>query len=315
VVDGVVYFGLGVGGNAICAVDAATGDERWRVPTPYPAFPAPTVVDGRLYIGMGNGNYAQTAEELLAARVEQLRGEGKSAEEIAAATKGMGPGGAVWCLDAKTGAVHWKLPLPQTVLGSVACEDGRLYAGCRDGRLYCLSTDGKPVTDYDARRPIYSSPALGRRHVYFATKDGRMFCLTADTLEPVWDVLLGSEVWGSPALAHGHAYIGTVAGLRAIGSQVPPRPPLWNAGNRGGVVDSEPLPREVEEAWRYPAEGESAFQVTAPPMVLADHVYVAGQSSHLAPRDELSLRNGTRTLISQSRAHAPPVGVKKRGGL
>ena len=85
----------------------------------------------------------------------------------------MGPAGAVWCVDARTGDVRWKYPLPDTLLGSVACEGGRLYGGCRDGWLYCLSTEGKLLARYDARRPIFSSPTLGRQHVYFSTKDGR----------------------------------------------------------------------------------------------------------------------------------------------
>src|SRR5207247_1855416 len=161
VVEGVCYFGMGEEGTAVCAVDARTGEERWRVATPYPVFPAPTVVGGRLYVGMGNGNYALTAEELLAAKVQELKAAGKSPEEIDAATKDMAPGGAVWCLDVRTGGVQWKHPLPDTVLGSVACEAGRLYCGCRDGRLYCLSTDGKPLGPYDARGPIFGSPALG----------------------------------------------------------------------------------------------------------------------------------------------------------
>jgi outer membrane protein assembly factor BamB len=279
VVDGTVYFGLGVGGNAICAVDASTGDERWRVATPYPVFSAPTVVDGLLLVGMGNGNYAQTAAELLAVRAEELKNAGKSADEIAAATKDLGPAGAVWCLDARTGGVRWKHALPETVLGSVACEAGRAYVGCRDGRLYCLSIDGKPLGQYDARGPIFSSPALGRQYVYFSTKDGRTFGLRADTLEGVWDTPLGSEVWGSPALARGHLYVGTTAGLRCVGSDVPPPPPLWNAGEHGGIVGREALPREVEESWRYPAEGEPPFKVTAPLAMLGDFAYAAGKSA------------------------------------
>ncbi len=316
VVAGTVYFGLGVDGHAICAVDAATSEKRWRVETPYPVFSAPTVVDGLLYAGMGNGNYAQTGEELLAARQEELRTAGKTPDEIAAATKDMGAGGAVWCVDARTGAVRWKYPLPDTLLGSVACEAGRLYCGCRDGRLYCLSTEGKLLGQYDARGPIFSSPALGRRHVYFSTKDGRMFGLRADTLEPLWDTPLGSEVWGSPALAHGHLYVGTVAGLRCVGSDVPPPPPLWNTGERGGIVGRDALPREVEEAWRYPGEGQPTFRVTAPLMMQGDHVYAAGQTAEGPRLVKLSTlaepEGGKRALWTKRLEHVvdlPPAGL------
>jgi len=59
--EGRLYFGLGVGGQAVCCVDAETGAELWRIPTPYPVFGAPSVADGKLYVGMGHGDFVNTA--------------------------------------------------------------------------------------------------------------------------------------------------------------------------------------------------------------------------------------------------------------
>src|SRR5207248_996560 len=97
--------------------------------------------------------------------------------------------------------------------------------------------------------------------------------------EAVWDAPLASEVWGSPALGHGHVYIGTMAGLRCVGGDLPPPSPLWTGGERGGIASGEAVPHDVEEAWRYPAEGRPAFHVTAPLMSLGEQVYAAGRSA------------------------------------
>ena len=76
-----VYAGLGVGGKAICVLDAATGEELLRVPTPYPVFSPPALSDGKIFVGMGNGDYINPAEDARDARVEALREEGAGAAE------------------------------------------------------------------------------------------------------------------------------------------------------------------------------------------------------------------------------------------
>jgi outer membrane protein assembly factor BamB len=262
-----VWFGLGEEGNAIVAVNAMDGTERWRVATPYPVFAAPTLVQdeagqGRIYIGMGNGNFVFSADELRAAKVESMRDEGKSAEEIAAVEKKLATAGAVWSIDAASGEVEWKYALPDTVLDSIAYQPsakagdpGRLYFGSRDGHAYALSADGKPLGKWNAGSPILASPALARQHVYFATKSGRLFALKTDTLQPVWDMTVqqSGTLTSSPAVADGRVFIGTEdQGLRCVGTCEPPLPPIWNRlYGDGGAVDDSPLPDEAEIEWTF----------------------------------------------------------------
>jgi outer membrane protein assembly factor BamB len=281
VAGGVVYFGLGEGGRAICAVDAQSGDERWRIETPYPVFTSPTLADGKLYFGMGNGNFVQTAEEVMEMKLELMRQQGKSPAEIEAARATLGPAGEVWCIDVATAKVDWKFKLERTLLGAIAYREGKLYFGARDGFFYCVSSGGKLLGRWNAREPILSSPALGREHVYFTTSSGRLYCLRLDSLELVWDAALsyGDGSPSSPALAHGHVYIGTAeSGLRCIGRPGAPKPPLWTNGEAGGAADSDLLPPEVAVAWQYPdAESDNAFRNSAPLMALGEFVYTAGE--------------------------------------
>ncbi len=280
VVDGVVYFGLGDGGFAICAVDAATGAERWRIETPYPVFAPPTVVEGKLFLSTGNGNFVQSAADLLEMKLQVLKDGGATEQELAAARKRLQPAGEVWCIDLATQHVDWKCAARDAILGEIVRGDDSLYFGSRDGHLYRVSLGGQLLSKRDLREPLVSSPALGQKHVYGTTTSGRLFCLDAITLQPIWDASLGSgeNFISSPVVAHGHVYVGTVTqGLRCLGQPGKPEPPLWSRGERGGRTDDEPMPKSLSLAWRYPEEGEPPFEITAPLMPLDGAIFVVGR--------------------------------------
>ena len=279
---GVVYFGLGEEGFAVCAVEAKTGKLLWRVATPYPVFAPPTIANGKLFIATGNGNYVQSAADLLAMKMQMLRDDGASEQQLAEARQRLKPVGEVWCIDLATHAVDWKFETGDAILGAVVCGEDSLYFGSRDRYLYRVSPEGKLLHKFDLHEPIVASPALGRRHVYCSTASGRLFCLEAETLKPVWDASLGGgETFASsPAIAHGHVYIGTAQqGLRCLGQPGTPEPPLWTHGERGGSADDDRVPESLSVDWQYPAEGDAPFVVTAPLMPLDGAIYVAGTRS------------------------------------
>ena len=58
-----VFVGLGQGGNALCILDAATGQELARRPVPYPVFSPPAVEGGQLIVGMGRGDYVRPVDD------------------------------------------------------------------------------------------------------------------------------------------------------------------------------------------------------------------------------------------------------------
>ena len=91
VADGVVYFGLGEGGHAVCAVDAATGALLWKIETPYPVFAPPTIAQKKLFVAMGNGNFIQSAADLLDLKLQNLRDDGATEMELAAARERFAP--------------------------------------------------------------------------------------------------------------------------------------------------------------------------------------------------------------------------------
>ena len=276
VADGKVYFCLGNAGQAIVCVELATGKELWRVAAPYPVFGSPTIAlvpngregDGKLFVGMGTGNYVETAEEVAAKERAKMEKEGKTAAEIDAAVKRMGPIGEVWCIDLGTHEVAWKYPVPRTVLGAVAAADGKLYFGSRDKNLYCVTTGGKLAGKWNARAPIVTSPAIGKSHVYVVTAAGTLFALDRESLSPVWQLDLGAESMSSPAVARGHVYVGTTGqGFLCAGEPGKPAKQVWE-GYLGGPGksgwDGSPVGDRGRFAWRWPAPAADGSAVKIP---------------------------------------------------
>jgi len=302
--DGKVYAGLGLGGRAVCCFDAATGQELWRLATPYPVFAAPTVAEGKLFIGMGNGNYVATAEEAWSEQLAKLKEKKASAEEIARAEKEAAKGGAVWCIDLATRQKLWDYGLADVVLGAIAAGHGRIYFGCRDGSFHSVSMDGKPVARWNALSPIMTSPALAGGHVYFVTSKGVLYGLDAATLEPRWQATLwasppgsGDYFFSSPIAANGHVYVGTpTEGIVCVGSPGKPPEPVW-AGYLGGPgqsgrADESPLPEKLDVAWTYVAGApDEDLQVTGPLAFLDGALYVPARRNRLPGLAKLVLNS------------------------
>ncbi len=320
--DGIVYFGLGEGGHAICAVDAATGQLRWRVETPYPVFAPPKISQGKLYVATGNGNYVQSATDLLEMKLQLLTDDGASEQELADARRRLQPAGEMWCIELASRHVAWKFAAADAILGAIACGDESLYFGSRDGHLYRVSLDGRLLNKFNLHEPLVCSPALGRQHVYCTTASGRLVCLEAVTLKSVWELSLGvgEPFTSSPVLAHGHVYVGTAQqGLRCLGRPGKSEPPVWTHGDRGGCADDVPVPEMLTIAWRFPAEDSTPFLVTAPLMPLADAIYAAGSRGGASEFVKLDANVTTRDTARQvwvcrfdRPLVLPPVGCGER---
>ena len=280
--EGKVYFGLGLGGKAICCVDANTGKQLWRIPTPYPAFGSPSVADGKLYVGMGYGDYVNPAEDVANNLKLKWEKEGRSAEQIAEGLRGVKAAGEVWCIDLETHTVDWPFKAGRTVLGTVAVEGDRLYFGSRDGYFYCVSTKGKLIRKYKAREPIVTAPAIGDKHVYFVTDKGQLYGLDKMSLSLVWGVALNSGTLSSPAIARGHVYVGTsTAGMLCLGQPSSQEArPLW-AGHLGGAgksgwIDNSMLAKTGRYAWGVAGASQDAAPNSPVPSIHAPAAYVDG---------------------------------------
>jgi len=226
VVGDYVYFGSGYVYNGVICVSAKDGELVWKRDFPAPVWCAPSFWDppfskavrrkssgfiggqGGLYVGIGNGNFNESAPV---------------------------PFGEVRCLSPADGKDIWIFTdVKDSVLTSIAVsnppyppfpkggEGGLAVFGSRDGACYALNaTTGDLVWRTGIGVPILSSPAIAGRYVLFGADDGLFHCLNFEDGQEVWsfdtndDVLIIMEdarIQSSPAIANGMVIFGSSNG-------------------------------------------------------------------------------------------------------
>lgn len=208
--DGVVYIGSGFNGQAVVALRTAPDAELkakgldrqvWRVPTPHPATGAVTLVGDTVLIGCGNGDFVFAAKE---------------------------PSGMVLAIDRVSGAVRWRLQLPDAVLGAIAVREGIAYCPVRNGELIAVDIATGTLRwrqEDEAKRLSRRSPLLAGP----AIADGRLYAVSGDGYLGVFDAATGAIgerhfinarsapgemglCTSSPWVADGRVYVGSETG-------------------------------------------------------------------------------------------------------
>ena len=172
VVNGSVFFGSGDG--HLYALDAATGQLRWKFETGDVIHASPAYANGTLYVGSWDSYF--------------------------------------YAVDAATGKQKWRFhagedPVIHNQVGfqsSAAVVDGVVYVGCRDSNLYALdaATGTEKWRFNNAGSWVIASPAVADGKVIFATSDSALFhMLDAATGKPLAKQQSKAFMFGSPVVA------------------------------------------------------------------------------------------------------------------
>ena len=267
---------VGSSDGYLYALDERTGRMRWRYAAGSAVTSSPAVVGGLVYAHTYDGRVfavrAADGRPVWARSVgppARLAWGRESGDDYASSPAVVGTrlyvgaiDGNLYALDARTGAVIWRLRTGGRIWSSPAVAGGAVYVGSLDGKLYkanaadgalrwAFATDGAVLASgsfgYD-RRTIQSSPSVGDGIAYVGSRDGTLYAVDAErgTLRWRFD---NSVFWSntSPARANGLVYAGNSDGLFVQG------------------VDA----RSGKEAWKY----TTALQVFASPSVAGDAVY------------------------------------------
>lgn len=142
---GHVYFGSGDGN--VYALDAASGELKWKFHTGDVVHASPAYADGVVYVGSWDSYF--------------------------------------YAIDARTGAEKWRFhggedPAIHNQVGfqsSPAIVDGVVYTGCRDSNLYAIdAATGREKWRFDNNGSwVISSPAVARGKVFFTTSDSSLY--------------------------------------------------------------------------------------------------------------------------------------------
>jgi eukaryotic-like serine/threonine-protein kinase len=180
---GLVFFGSGDG--HLYAVDAETGELRWKLRTGDVVHGSPAYADGLVVVGSWDGK--------------------------------------VYAVDARSGRLRWQFqggvdPLlhnQQGFQGSPAIAQGLVYIGGRDSHLYALeAASGQERWRFSTGASwVISSPAVHAGRVYFATSDSSLVhALDAASGKPLWQQQGQAFVFSSPTIAGSVLLLGVLNG-------------------------------------------------------------------------------------------------------
>ena len=183
VVNATVYFGSGDGN--VYAVDATSGELRWKFATGDVVHASPAFADGVVYVGSWDSYF--------------------------------------YAIDAASGKEKWRFhggedPLIHNQVGfqsSPAVVDGTVYTGCRDSNLYAIdAATGKEKWHFNNNGSwVITAPAVTQGKVFFATSDSALYhVLDAATGKAVLQQEDKAYMFSSPAIAGDVVLIGVTNG-------------------------------------------------------------------------------------------------------
>lgn len=180
---GLAYFGSGDGN--LYALDAQTGQLKWKVDTQDVVHSSPALADGVVYVGSWDSY--------------------------------------LYALDAATGQEKWKFKTGEDktnynqvgIQSSPAVSDGVVYFGCRDSHLYALDArTGREKWKLDNHGSwINTSPAIYQGLAYVGSPIPAIFrAVDIKTGEQRFQLDARMLIFSSPAVADGMAYFGSFNG-------------------------------------------------------------------------------------------------------
>jgi len=180
---GSVYFGSGDGN--VYALDAQSGDLKWKFQTGDVVHASPAYADGVVFFGSWDSNF--------------------------------------YAVDATTGAEKWRFHGGEDALihnqvgfqSSPAVVNGVVYVGCRDSNLYAIdAATGKEKWRFNNNGScVISSPAVTQGKVIFGTSDSALYyVLDAQTGKQLVKQQGNAYMFSSPSVAGDLVYLGILNG-------------------------------------------------------------------------------------------------------
>lgn len=265
VVDGAVYFGSGDGN--LYALDAASGELRWKFQTGDVVHSSPAFDSGTLYFGSWDSY--------------------------------------LYAVDATTGHEKWRFkggedPLIHNQVGfqsSPTVVDGVVYVGCRDSNVYAIdaATGKEKWRFYNEMSWVITSPLVAKGKVLFATSDSSLFhMLDAATGKDAVKQQLKAYVFSSPSVAGDVVYLGILNGTLEA-RDLSTGELLWDfqtdasRENRNWVLTADRQfngPMAFPTNWREPATYALDYQSSvgsffSSPLIANGVVYVGSTDGNL----------------------------------
>jgi len=214
VANGLVYTGNYVN---LYALDASTGQEKWRLKVLSAQRSIPTLANGILYFGAFDNLYAMDAQT----GQEKWKFKCMSVPYAPAVKDGIlyfaSKDTYLYALDALSGELKWKNNLSggSWVTSSPAVWEGMVYAGTSDGRaLFAVHLEnGETAWQFPSHGYVWGSPSLAGGVVYFGSGNKNFYAMDAKSGQELWHFETGGPVYSTPWIAEGVVYFGSNDGF------------------------------------------------------------------------------------------------------
>lgn len=229
----------------VYAIDAETGDLRWRYETGDGVMGTPAIRDGTVYVGSSDAT--------------------------------------MYAIDASTGESAWQFKTSGPIMSSPTYADGTISFGTVAGTVYALDVErGDPLWSFDANRRggsgiqlpvvITGTPAVANGTVYVGSMvpgneiDGKLYAISALDGHLEWTASpFGQAIGSSPVVVNDIVYFGA----HTFGSSSDDDAGLY-AINEDGAVQ-----------WSYTVDGEDHSGFGSSPAIVGTTLYIGSTDGNV----------------------------------
>jgi outer membrane protein assembly factor BamB len=210
---------------------------------------APAVANGRVIVGLSNGNVIAvnqtTGEQLWSFDTYAGSNSIWSSPAISSGKVYIGTRDFnLYCLDESTGTLLWKYMAGKEINSSPLVSDGKVFFGSMDGKLYCLNAnDGSLIWNFTAEGDgynvgIHSSPAILDDVVFVGSLYGaKLYAINASTGAKIWDYQVNGNIFSSPSIYQGKVFFNADnAGIYCLNATS--GAPVWSTSDAMSFVYS-----------------------------------------------------------------------------
>lgn len=179
-------------GKTVCAVNAETGIELWRVTLPdVDTFRSAVCAANPNYLYVGNDNgkmYALNAADGSVFWSFQAGGAILSAPISIGGNVMFGSNDRnFYSVDSATGLLRWKVTTGDRILSAPYYHNQKVYFGSNDFNLYAVNViDGSLVWKFLTYGAVLSAPLVHNNILYFGSYDKNIYALDPETGAQIW---------------------------------------------------------------------------------------------------------------------------------